>query len=1358
MKGRLLIPFLFVLATYSGVAQQTALRPPERPQPIRFEHLTDADYLPENSVVSMIQDHLGFMWLGTQHGLVRYDGTHMTVFQNDAKKPYSLKGRQIKALHENHNGDIWVGCESLFRFDRATERFIEYPRKGLGKTSQLDNIEFIWEDKRGNIWTITTRNNYKSYALDRFNPHTNTWTYFRHNPAHSTGLANNSVYVGKQTSPHNFAFAEDKNGKIWVVTQGEDENTLHWLDQKTDQFMRVRPTSALAGAFSKIGNLSLANQQIYLSSFQNGLFRLTPQTGRLERFAHDPGNAHSLRCDSVVNVHQSRDGSVWVATYQGLDRLDPRTGWFTHLESKPDDLTTPSPGLLNYLHEMPNGDTWFVSQKGLNFYHRRSGQFIRYDSDPGRDDALQGNAIVSFLVDKTGLIWAGTFGDGLNKQSRLPHFQLLTYAPQNKNSLQSANVHSIYEAPSEPGIIWFGSDKGLDRFDKKTGQYTHYWSGSQQANSIGKGPVTAIVEDKKGRFWVGTDSDGLYLMNRKTGQFTRFVPDLKRNPNESRFEHIIRLVAAADGTLWLSNFYELDHLDVDRNQYTYYYQADSTYSPELFARVATIAAPQRRLAAILHPQGKMDKTIRFTLTKPTDVCLVMGGSLSLDSKWNNGWLKDDTGRIIWEMNYDNSKAENYAGQRVAIKTLSLPAGNYQLRYESTGGFCYGYWPQSPPIHADLWGIQLLTITPDEHQTLSQLITQKYRRPGLSDDAIFTLRADAKGQAWIGSNYGGVEQINPVTNRIKTYLDYANGPVTVNSLLEDQQAGGFWVGDYFDGLLYLDRHWKVTKRFNVSNGLPGNTVRSMQRDAKGDLWLSTHNGIVRFEPKTEQFHQFDLSHGLQTLRFDKDASCKDSEGLLYFSGVKGVNVINPTQLKADSVPPPVVLTDLAIEGRSATLGPDGQLPTHISLGQPITLPHDQNDLTFHFAALSYSQGGESQYAYQLIPTDQEWVQAGTIHQARYSELPPGSYTFRVKAANADGVWNETGTSIHLTILPPWWRTWWAYGLYLLVVGALLQAYTVYRSRTLRRKNRLLEEKVAIRTNEVQQQKEEIETQRDYLEETLNELKTTQDQLIQKEKLASLGELTAGIAHEIQNPLNFVNNFSDMSATLIDELEEELDKGDAEEVKAIAGDLRQNLRKINLHGGRASSIVKNMLEHSRSSSGKKQPTDLNALADEYLKVAYHGQRANIKNGLPGKPERDRSNFKMVTQFDPDLGQVNIIPQDIGRVLLNLYNNAFYAVQQRTSTANPDETYQPTVWVSTRREPRQVVVRVRDNGSGIPESIKAKIFQPFFTTKPPGEGTGLGLSLSYDIVTKGHGGQLNVTSREEEGTEFVISIPTA
>lgn len=275
--------------------------------------------------------------------------------------------------------------------------------------------------------------------------------------------------------------------------------------------------------------------------------------------------------------------------------------------------------------------------------------------------------------------------------------------------------------------------------------------------------------------------------------------------------------------------------------------------------------------------------------------------------------------------------------------------------------------------------------------------------------------------------------------------------------------------------------------------------------------------------------------------------------------------------------------------------------------------------------------------------------------------------------------------------------------------------------------------------------EITKQKDELMHAFTELKNTQSRLIQSEKMASLGELTAGIAHEIQNPLNFVNNFSEVNKELLSEMEEEIENGNLEEVKALAKDIIGNEDKIMLHGKRADNIVKGMLQHSRSSTGKKELTDINALADEYLRLAYHGLRAKDKS----------FNATLITDFDAALKTVTLVPQDMGRVILNLLTNAFYAVQKKTT--EQIEGFEPTVGISTKKNKNTVLITVTDNGNGMPKAVKEKIFQPFFSTKPTGEGTGLGLSMSYDII-KAHGGEIEVTSEESTGTTFIIQLPDA
>lgn len=336
-------------------------------------------------------------------------------------------------------------------------------------------------------------------------------------------------------------------------------------------------------------------------------------------------------------------------------------------------------------------------------------------------------------------------------------------------------------------------------------------------------------------------------------------------------------------------------------------------------------------------------------------------------------------------------------------------------------------------------------------------------------------------------------------------------------------------------------------------------------------------------------------------------------------------------------------------------------------------------------------------------------------------------------------------------PEFWNEYNSY-LDILQLGAIVWIIAYWFNISRQQKNikkeeekrRVVEEENQQLDAMVKERTKELERQKNNLEEALQNLKSTQNQLIQSEKLASLGELTAGIAHEIQNPLNFVNNFSEINGELLSELKEEISKGNHDEIEYILKDLADNEEKIAYHGKRADAIVKSMLQHSRRTEGAFEPTDINALADEYLRLAYHGLRAKDKS----------FNANFSTELAKDLPELNVKQQDIGRVILNLINNAFYAVNQRRLSGEAD--YKPEVQVITRNKPKWVEIEVKDNGIGIPDEVKGKIFQPFFTSKPAGQGTGLGLSLSYDIVTAGHNGKLSMKSKKGEGTSFIIQLP--
>jgi signal transduction histidine kinase len=398
--------------------------------------------------------------------------------------------------------------------------------------------------------------------------------------------------------------------------------------------------------------------------------------------------------------------------------------------------------------------------------------------------------------------------------------------------------------------------------------------------------------------------------------------------------------------------------------------------------------------------------------------------------------------------------------------------------------------------------------------------------------------------------------------------------------------------------------------------------------------------------------------------------------------------------------------------------------------PDELAYSQNSFVFNYAALNFKEPRQTAYEHFLEGYDKDWSRPSSITFSEYQNLPFGKYTFRVRGITSNGV-KTNEASCSFVINPPFWRTWWAYVIYgVLFILGVFAVDRIQRRRLLEKERKLIAERELAHAKEI--------------EKAYTELKATQKQLIHSEKMASLGELMAGIAHEIQNPLNFVNNFSEVSNELIDEMKEEMEKGEIEEAKAISDDVKRNLGKISYHGKRADAIVKGMLQHSSKHKGQKELTDLNLLADEYLRLSYHGFKAKEKS----------VSVHITRDFDKALPKIEVIPQDVGRVLLNLINNAFYAVSRKAEKRV--NGFQPEVSIITKKTGNHIEIRIIDNGDGIPDNIKEKIFQPFFTTKPTGEGTGLGLSLSYDIVTKGHGGELKVETHEEKGTTFIVQLP--
>ena len=1073
----------------------------------------------------------------------------------------------------------------------------------------------------------------------------------------------------------------------------------------------------------------------------NGLTRYDGY--EFKRFYYNPNDTVSIHGLNVWSLFQDRKGKIWIGSAPSfLNEYDPvlktfRQYGFTHLISHPANvepevtaMCQDNKGRIYYGINTNFGES---ISPGL-LYKDETDDKIRQFPSP---DSLRIQNVGKITKDKGGNIWLLSYS-GLFK---IDTNGLLSRIHDLDNRLKQDGDSPTDIKFDKQDHAWLITVKNrLYNFIPQAGTYKS-WILKGITVSASNFPNT-ISLDKNDNIWIGTNS-GPQFFDRKTGTFSMFNNGIKKELEQTP---VSDLCLDSFGTLWIGSFAHglLKYEDKPQLKSYIHNEVDKKSITAAWANFIYEAT-----------DGKIW------------ICTSGAGNISglniLDTRtgllqaipYSNFWSESNGIYSIWE----STPGEFYLS---SFKTLySYSEKTHSLKHAGIAGapdtVSIFYYLKDSRENEWLCTYSGLYKKDKGAQQFRRYDLSTIKGSDASSNEISRAYESKKHGLWLTTNNGLFLYDYSLDKIVRLGFDKKEGDVFVtqdiNSFYEGKD-GIAWVGTWQGGFSRYDVETKKIKTFTRDDGLPSMSIQSILADEKNNsLWLSTFDGLSRFNLSTGQFNNFSIADGIQGQLFADGSFLKTSNGLFLFGGSNGITIFNPDEVNKNSIPPKVFLTDLKLFDRSVIPGERSILKKPIDETDQITLAHNQNNLSIEFIAIHYSNPSANKYAYKLENYDNEWRDVGNQHVAFYPNLPPGEYTFKVKAANDKGVWSETGSTLKIIVNAPWWKTIWAYIIYgLLVIAAAVAVDRYLRRRLVQR------ERERNRARELEQAKE-IEKAYHKLEETHETLKATQSQLIQSEKMASLGELTAGIAHEIQNPLNFVNNFSEVNKELITEMKNEIQAGNVNEAKKIAENIADNEEKIIHHGKRADEIVKSMLQHSRTASGKKEPTDINALAEEYLRLSYHGFRAKDKS----------FDAKFETEFDKSIGNINIIPQDIGRVILNLVNNAFYAVSVKAAQRGkflPDKlatagsAYEPTVAVSTKKigdrsGSRQVEIRVQDNGNGIPQNTLDKIFQPFFTTKPTGQGTGLGLSLAYDII-KANGGEIKVETREGEGSIFIIALP--
>lgn len=989
-------------------------------------------------------------------------------------------------------------------------------------------------------------------------------------------------------------------------------------------------------------------------------------------------DTNSLHNNYVQAIYEDRKGMLWIGTRGALHRFDRTRGKFTRYLNDPANQRSISNNIITSICEDTAGTLWVGTDHGLNRFDPDKQQFIRYVHAVDNSASIAGNGIKVLYSDARGTFWIGTT-NGLDyfdsQQKRFAHFPKDVKSP---HGLTSNYVASMYE--DREGTLWIGTGDGFNRLDRSSWHVTQYRYSPNNTNTVSDNHISAISEDEAGSLWIGTNK-GVNIFDRQSSRFTRYVNDPKNLASLSG-NRVNAIQTEPSGTVWIGTHGGgLNKVDRNKEQFAHIVRDPNKPMSLSGNLVWSIFEDGKGFLWIGTDEGlnKLDRrtgTTTHHVNNPRDPHSLSNNIIYsiLETRSGDFWVGTDHGLNLFDRT--SNRFTRFSGN--ANDTTALASGTIFSLFEdhlgtlwvgTSGGGLYQY--NRTRKRFTLWGPASTTVS-----------------------GIFE---DRGGTLWVCTWITGLLRFNRTTGQFTQYIHDPNNPTSIshNTVYAIQETfdGGkpsLWVGTR-SGFNKFDPATGKFKSYYEKDGLPGDLVYGVLLDDGGDLWLSTQNGLARFNPGMGSFKTFDASDGLQSNEFSFGAFHKGRSGELFFGGINGLNAFRPERLKENSHIPHVVVTAFKVFEK--------QMPGVHSLadGDSLQLMYRQNFFSFEFAALHFANPQKNRYAYKLDGFDNDWIQSGSRRYASYTNVDPGKYVFRVKAANPSGMWNEKGTSVNLTISPPIWRTWWAYALFIILTLSAIYALRRYEMNRIRLKNQL-----------------ELET-------------------VEGEKLKEIDRMKsrffANISHEFRTPLTLIlGQIDSVMASSIETKEK--------------GKLQVALR----NAKRLLGLINQLLDLSKIEAGS-----MKLRAERYNLVSF------LKNVVYSF-ESLADQKKILLKFESEEQNIVVLfEQDkMEKVFYNLLSNAF----KFTPDSGEIEVHVKLGKTRTEDSDEQVVqVIVRDTGIGIPSDQLPHIFDRFYqvdnSQTREHEGTGIGLALTKELVELHHG-SISVNSKQGEGAEFVVRLP--